>query len=129
MKEFRVTLSNRPGELGRVSTALSRQGVSLKAVAATSAANQVVVHFVGHDVTAIRAGLESASIPFEEEEVLLLLLEDKAGEIARIAAQLGEQGVNITAIYLAGRADDLVEVIVATDDVKKAKKILGDQTL
>jgi len=129
MKEFRVTLSNRPGELARVATALSRQGVSLKAVAATASANQVVVHLVGHDVAAMRTALESANISFQEEEVLLLLLEDKAGEIARVAGQLAEQNVNITAIYLAGRADDLVEVILATDDVKKAKKILGDQTL
>jgi hypothetical protein len=33
--------------------------------------------------------------------------------------------VNILAIYLAGRADDLVEVVMAVDDIKKAKKILG----
>ncbi len=126
MKEFRITLSNRPGELARVATALSRQGVSLKAVAATSSVNQVVVHLVGHDVEATRAGLKSANIPFQEQEVLILLLEDKAGEIARVSDQLSSSGVNIIAIYLAGRADDLVEVVIAVDDIKKAKKILGE---
>ena len=129
MKEFRVTLSNRPGELARVATSLSRQGVSIKALAATAYTNQVIVHLVGHDVEATRAGLEAANITFEEHEVLLLLLEDRAGEIARGAGQLADAGINLHAVYLAGRADDLVEVVLAVDDFKKAKKLLGDSTV
>lgn len=126
MKEFRVTLSNRPGELSRIANALSRQDVSIKALAATASANQVVLHLVGHDVEATRTGLQSASIPFQEQEVMVVLLEDKAGEIARVTSDLANAGINIGAIYLAGRADDLVEVVLAVDDVKKAKKLLGE---
>jgi len=129
MKEFRITMTHRPGELARVAGALGRQGISIKALAATAHSNQVFLHLVGHDVEAMRAGLEAGNIPFAENEVLLLLLEDKAGEIARIAGQLSDAGINLNAIYLAGRADDLVEVVVAADDVKKAKKILGDMTI
>jgi hypothetical protein len=125
MKEFRLTLTHRPGELARVSTALARQGVSLKALAAVANSHQVELHFVGHDVEATRAGLESAGFPFKEHEVLTLLLEDKAGEIARISGLLADASVNIEAIYLAGRADDLVELVLAVDDTKKAKKVLG----
>jgi len=126
VKEFRVTMSNRPGELARVANALSRQDVSIKAIACTASANQVVAHLVGHDVEATRMGLQSANIPFQEQEVLVVLLEDKAGEIARVSSQLADAGININAIYLAGRADDLVEVVIAVDDIKKAKKILPD---
>ena len=129
MKEFRVTLSNRPGELARVASALARQEVSIKALAASATSNQVTLHLVGHDVEATRSALESANIAFQETEALLLLLEDKAGEIARISSMLADANVNLNAIYLAGRADDLVEVVVAVDDVKKAKKILGDSTI
>jgi len=129
MKEFRVTMGNRPGELARVASALSRQGVSIKALAASAGGNQVALHLVGHDVEATRSALEAANIQYQESEVLLLLLEDKAGEIARIASQLADAGVNLTAIYLAGRADDLVEVVVAVDDIKKAKKVLGDSAI
>jgi hypothetical protein len=126
MKEFRITVGNRPGELARVTMPLSRYGVSIKALAATAGSNQVTLHLVGHDVEALRSGLQAANIPFEEEEVLLLLLEDKAGEIANISTLLADANINLTAIYLAGRADDLVEIVAAVDDVKKAKKILAD---
>lgn len=128
MKEFRITMSNRPGELARVTAPLARTGVSIKALAASASSNQVILHLVGHDVEAVRNGLEAAAIPFEESEVLLLLLEDKAGEIAKISSMLADANVNLTAIYLAGREDDLVEVVVAADDIKKAKKILEDLT-
>jgi len=59
--------------------------------------------------------------------VVVVLLEDKAGEIARVASRLGDAGINLNAVYLAGRADDMVEVVFAPDDVKKAKKVLGNE--
>ncbi len=129
MKEFRVIVSNRPGELARVVNALARQGVSLKAVAATAHSNQVTVHLIGHDVESTRSGLEAAGIPFEEQEALAVLLEDKAGELAKVLGTLADAGVNLNAIYLAGRADDLVEIVLVADDPKKAKKILGDSAM
>ena len=129
MKEFRITMTNRPGELARVANALSRQGVSIKAVAATAHANQVVLHLVGHDVEQTRSALESGGIAFQEMEVMVLLLEDKAGELARVSDELAQAGVNLSAIYLAGRSEDIVEVVLAADDMKKAKKILGDSAL
>ncbi len=127
MREFRVTMTNRPGELARVATSLSRQGVSIKALAASADGGHVTLHLIGHDVEATRNALTSGSFQFEEQEVVVVLLEDKAGEIARIAAQLGDAGINLNAVYLAGRADDMVEVVFAPDDVKKAKKVLGDE--
>jgi hypothetical protein len=129
MREFRVTVTHRPGELARVASALARQGVSLKAVAASAHSNQVVLHVVAHDVESARSALSAASISCDENEVMVLLLEDKAGELAKVAERLAEAGVNLDAIYLAGRADDLVEVVVSTDDVKKAKKALADLAL
>ena len=126
MKEFRITMAHRAGELARVASALAREEVNIKALAATAGAKQVVLHLVGHDVEATRRGLSSANIPFQEQEVMIVLLEDKAGEVARLASQLSDAGVNLDAIYLAGRADNLVEVVLAVDDVKKAKKVLGE---
>ena len=125
MKEFRITLGNRPGELARMAESLARKGVSIKSVAASASGGQVTVHLLGHDVEATRAGLEEMRAQFTEQEVISLLLEDKAGELARIASQLGAGGVNIDAIYLTGKAEDLVELALAVDDLKKAKKALG----
>lgn len=126
MKEFRITLGNRPGELARVAENLSRAGVNIKAVSTTAEGNQVTVHLIGHDVEATRAALTEMRAEFTEQEIINLLLEDRAGELARVANQLGDAGVNIDAIYLTGKADDLIELAVAVDNIKKAKSVLKE---
>jgi hypothetical protein len=125
MKEFRIIIGNRPGELARLAESLARHGVNIKAVTATATGAQVTMHLIGHDVEATRSGLEAIRAQFTEQEVIPLLLEDKAGEIARIANTLANAGINIDAIYLTGKADDLVELALSVDDVKRAKKFLN----
>ena len=125
MKEFRITLGNRPGELARVAEHLSRQGVNIKALSVTAGGNQVTCHFIGHDLEATRTALQEARVQFDEQEVISLLLEDRAGELARVADELATAGINIDAIYVTGKAEDLIELAVAVDDTKKAKKILN----
>ena len=124
MKEFRITLGNRPGELARVAENLSRQGVNIKALSVTAGGNQVTCHFIGHDLEATRVALQEARVQFDEQEVISLLLEDRAGELARVTDELATAGVNIDAIYVTGKAEDLIELAVAVDDTKKAKRIL-----
>ena len=115
MKEFRITLPNRPGELARVAQGLSRKGVSIKSIAASAEGNQVTVHLMGHDEAATRSGLEAVDAKFIEQDVVEVILEDRAGELADVAARLAEANLNIDAIYLTGRADDMVEIAVAVD--------------
>ncbi|MBI4601847.1 MAG: hypothetical protein HY721_07785 [Planctomycetes bacterium] len=125
MKEFRITVGNRPGELARVAENLSRKDVNIKAIAASASGGTVTLHLIGHDIEATRAGLTEMRAQFTEREVIPLLLEDKAGALAVVAKQLADAGINIDAIYLTGKADDLIELALAVEDVKKAKKVLN----
>jgi hypothetical protein len=43
-----------------------------------------------------------------------------------VANRLGDAGVNLEAIYVIGLAEGLVELAIASDDPKKAKKILEE---
>jgi hypothetical protein len=124
MKDFAIALTHRPGELARVADALSRYGVNIKALAGVAIDNHVVVRIIGDDAEAARTALERGNIRFEEEEVVKVLLENRAGELAKISTKLAEAGVNLRAIYLTGIVDDLVEVAVVADNPKKARKAL-----
>ena len=55
-----------------------------------------------------------------------MLLENRAGELTAVAAKLAEAGVNLEAAYVVGLIDDLIELAIVSDDVKKAKKLLAD---
>ncbi|HKA91624.1 MAG TPA: hypothetical protein VKE22_28370 [Haliangiales bacterium] len=124
MRDFAVALTHRPGELARVARALSRYGVNLKSVAGLAQDGQVQVRFLPDEVDAARSALDSSGIRYEEHEVITVLLENRAGELAAMADRLAEANVNVLAIYLTGVAGNLVELAIVPDDVKRAKRVL-----
>lgn len=124
MKDFTIQLTHRPGDLARVVQALSRRGLNVKAISAVAIGGQAVAHIIPDDVESARAALEAASIRFEESEVATVLLENRAGELARVTGRLAEENINLEAVYLTGMIDDLVEVAFVTDNPKKTKKLL-----
>jgi hypothetical protein len=124
MRDFSISLTHRPGELARVAKALSRYGVNLKSVAGLAIDGQVQVRLLPDEIESTRSALEASGIRFEESEVITVLLENKAGELAALAERLADANVNLLAIYVTGLAGDLVELAVVPDDIKKAKRVL-----
>jgi hypothetical protein len=125
MRDFAIKLTHRPGELARVASALARQHVNIKSVAGLAIDTYVTIRIIADDVEAARTALESSNIRFEEGEVVQVMLENRAGELAVVSNKLADGGVNLRAIYLTGIAGDLVELAIVPDDAKKAKRLLG----
>jgi hypothetical protein len=117
-------LTHRPGELERVCDVLARVGVNLRSVTALAVGTHAVCRLLPDDVEAARSALQGSNIPFTEEEVVNVLLENRAGEVAMVAHKLAEAGINLHAIYVLGVESDLIELAIAVDNVKKAKKVL-----
>src|SRR5262245_38127271 len=124
MRDFTIHLTHKPGELSRVANALARKGVNIKSLAAMTFGNQGVIRLIADDVEAARTGLQESNIRFEESELASVMVENQAGELAVVADKLSNAGLNLHAVYVIGLAGDLVELAVAVDDVKKAKKSL-----
>src|SRR5262245_19267541 len=110
MRDFAIQLTHRPGEEARVANELSKMEVNIKSVAALNIGSQGMMHLIPDDVQAARSALQSANIRFEEYEVVTVLLENQAGELAGLAGKLADQGVNILAIFVTGVEGDLVEL-------------------
>ena len=126
MRDCSIQLSNHPGDLGRVAQALARRGVNIKALAAITVGTVATARVLPDDIVVARSALEAANIRFTEGEVNLVLLENKAGILASVTNRLGDEGINLEALYVTGVADDLVELAIVSDNPKKAKKILEE---
>jgi hypothetical protein len=124
MRDFAIPLTHRPGEIARVAHALGRHSVNIKSVTAMAFGGQGLLRLIADDVEAARTALREERIQFEESEVVTVLLENHAGQLEDVAAKLSNAGVNLQAIYVVGLDGDLVELAVAADDPKKAKKVL-----
>jgi hypothetical protein len=126
MRDCSIQLTNNPGDLARVAQALGRRGVNIKALAAITVDGRAMTRILPDDIVIARSALEAANIRFTEGEVHLVLLENKPGMLATVTGRLGDGGVNLEALYIAGLADDLVELAIVSDNPKKAKKILEE---
>ena len=124
MKDFVFQLTHRPGELASITNALALQGVNIKSLAAMVLGTQAQLRLIPDDADAARNALRAGNIRFEEKEVVTVLLENRAGELTGVAGKLADAGLNLEAVYVVGLSDDLIELAIAVDDVKKAKKVL-----
>ena len=125
MTEFAIRVSHRPGELARVATALARYGVNIKSISAQANDSEAMLHVLPDNPEPARAALSSSQIAFQESEVVTVLLENRAGELARVSKQLAEANVNLRAIYLTGIVDNLVELAIVADNPQKAQAALA----
>jgi hypothetical protein len=125
MKDLVIHATHHPGELARVTNALSLLGVNIKSMAALAIGHQGLIRILPDDIEAARRALDAGNIRFEEKELVTVLLENRAGEVTGVAAKLADAGANLEALYVIGLAGDMVELAIAVDDAKKAKKALG----
>jgi hypothetical protein len=125
MRDVSISLTHRPGELARVARALARYGLNLKSVAGLAIDGHVQIHLLPDEIEPARKALEASGIRFEESEVVVVLLENKAGALAEIAEKLADAQINLQALYVTGLEDDMVELAIISDDPKKAKRVLG----
>jgi len=124
MRDFVVELSQRPGELARVASMLARHHVTLKAGTALAVGTRLIARFQPSDIEAARRALDAADIKFGEGEVVPVLLESRAGELAMLSSRLADGGVTVRAIYLTSTLGSLIELAIVPDNPERAKRVL-----
>src|SRR5260370_24659270 len=113
MRDFAITVTQRPGEIARAADALARKDVNIKALAGLAIGNEGMIRVIAEDVEAARAALKEGNIRFEESELVTVLLENRAGELSDLATKLANANVNIQAMYVIGLDGNLVELAIA----------------
>lgn len=126
MREFKVSLSNRPGELANLAELLGNKGINIASVAGVSEGEKSsVVALITEDVGSTRDALRAERFQFEEEELLSVDLEDKPGELAAVARKLGDAKVNIESLYLLDKREGSVQLALEVDNKEKAEGVLS----
>ena len=127
MKEFTVTIEDKPGALGRCFDALAEKGVNLFAFQSYVEEGESLMRMVVNDPATAKATLGGMRMIFEETEVAVASLENKAGELARAAVKLGDLGVNIDYSYSGQQPGEAKMLVVfGVDNIVKASKRLDE---
>ena len=99
---------------------LGAAGVNIEGFCAlTSGGGQGEIHLLVDDAAdaLAAAGIEIAS----EQEVAVVEVDDRPGELGHVSRKLGDAGVNITLAYLATST----RLVFAADDFAKARAALA----
>jgi hypothetical protein len=124
MRDLVLELPPRPGELARIASALARQQVAIRGGTLMAIGPRILARFIPSDLDAARRALEGADVSFEESEIMPVLLESRAGELAMLSTRLASGGVGVRAIYITGNSGNILEVAVATDNIARARRAL-----
>src|SRR6266545_3198158 len=124
MRDVSIELKPHIGELARVAAVLAQHQVALRAGTAVVAGGRIVARFVPSNIDATRRALDAAGIRFEEAEIVRVLLESRAGELAMLSSRLADAGVGVRAIYVTGTTASLLELAVVPENAAHAKRVL-----
>ena len=121
MKEFKVFVQDKPGELARVTEALASQAVNIKAISSEGGQENTFLRVVTGDIVTTEKAFKLAGLKFESNEILTIELMDRPGELAKIARRLARAAVNVASIYILGSKNGKTEVAMVVSDMQRAK--------
>jgi hypothetical protein len=124
MKEFKVFVADKPGELARVTEALSNAAVNIRAIASESKHESSFLRVVTSDVTTTEKALSQVGLKYDLSDILVLDLLDRPGELAKVSRRLARAGINVHSIYLLGSKNGRTEIAVVVDDPDRARTAL-----
>lgn len=125
VKEFRVTIEDKPGALGHCALALGEKGVNILAFQSFVEHGESLARFVVDNPGIANAVLGKLRMNFEEVDVVMVRLAHRPGELGRAAVRLGENNINIDYSYGGLEPGSSHPVAVfGVDNVPKAATLL-----
>jgi len=124
-KEFAILMEDRPGTLGKISRSLADRNVNILAFQSVPLGGKSLVRLLVDNPSTARDVLNAERVMYSEEEIAHVKAANKAGELARLAARLGDANININYAYSGLESGTNAPIIVfGVSDTTKAAAIL-----
>jgi hypothetical protein len=124
--QLTLSLVSRPGTLAALTRTLADAGVNILALSAAETSGRGKIRLLVSDPVKARRALRKAKYRATEQPAFALRLRNKPGALARVAARLAKERINVRSIYAttAGRGSAGVVVTVGGNP-SKARRVLG----
>lgn len=124
-----VPLTNRPGTMSKLCSALGKEHVNIIAILVPEAnyEQKARVTVNPDDLETARKVLKREKIRFSEEEVLDIEMDNKPGAFGRLSGKLAKAKINIRYAYATTAPFARARVIMAVSFIDRALAILDDQ--
>jgi hypothetical protein len=127
VKEYTVTIEDKPGALGKCFLALAARGVNILAFQSFVEEGESLARLLVDDPATALKVLGGLRMIFEETEAVLVKLPHRPGELGRAAARLGENQINIDYSYCGLEPGSTHALVVfGVDNLSKAANLLDE---
>jgi len=125
VKQLSFTLSTRAGLLSDVTSAIAKAKVNITAICAYEMAKNAYFMLTADSAARARKCLAFLKIGLEEEEVVVVEMPNKAGELQKVAKKIADAGINIDYMYGTAAAGKSSTCVFKTSDDKKAIRAIN----
>jgi hypothetical protein len=127
MKEFTVTIEDKPGALGAFFQALGGRGINVLAFQSFVEEGESLARVIVDNSPAAKQVLGSLRMIFEETEAAVVRLEHRPGELGRATERLGQGKINIDYSYSGLEpGSNHALAIFGVDNLNMAVKLLDE---
>lgn len=125
VKEFTLSLDDRPGTLGKICRALAEKNVNIIAAQAFQSSGKSVTRLVFDDPTKAKSVLDNEHANYTQSDVVVVRLAHRPGELARVTQKLGDASININHLYCGTEPNANTPLIIfGVADVGKVAPLL-----
>jgi hypothetical protein len=124
IKQFDVMVQDKPGEVAHIAEALAKGAVNIKGIATERGPTSPMLHIITDDDASTRKALTNAGFQFKEKDIFVVGLQNKAGELAKIAKKLERGGINVDSLFILAGGSGQTEIAIGVDKPAEAMKIL-----
>jgi hypothetical protein len=124
--QLALFLANKPGTLAAVCDALAAENINIYALTISDTVDHAVVRMVVSDHKKALSIFEEHGTLVVENEVLMVVQDNKPGTLSGLAKKLAGAGINIEYAYLANAPDSPKGLMIfRPNDIKKAFDVLS----
>ena len=126
VKQLSFTLPTRAGLLSDVTSAIAQAKVNITAICAYEMAKNAYFMLTTDSTAKARKCLAFLRIGIEEEDVVVVEMPNRAGELQKVAKKIADAGLNIDYMYGTATTGRSAACIFSTSDDKKAIRAVNE---
>jgi hypothetical protein len=126
VKQLNYTLTTKMGLLAQISEAIAKAKVNIDSIRAYESGRRAYFSFTTDSPAKAKRAMAKLGIEVEEKDGILVEMDNKPGELQKVAQQLAAAGINILETYGGSGAGRLSSCFFSTSDNAKAIRILNN---
>jgi len=122
-KQITINVENRVGALADVCEMLGRNGIDISGISAQGEGDRGVIRLITSDPNSTLNILTKQGFNAELEEVAVAEIDDRPGELGKLARKIAKSGLNITCVYSLEKAKGKARLAVVGENLERIREL------